>query len=557
MGLTWDGLSQGRASAPPHGPSPATAKNAVLRDTGIDQSGGAGAPASPPAEATVSLRERSSLRSQLTTFLRTRRFGLSTKLLALTAVFVMLAEVLIFVPSIANYRVQWLSDRLTVARLAALAAEAFPGGEMPDGMRDELLTAAQVRMVAIKRAERRSLVVREDETFDVAASYDLRTAQNIMPSSPWDWLQTRAGLIADAVTVFFTRDERLIRVVGQPNMTGNDYIEIVLAQGPLRKAMIRHGLNILALSIVISVVAGTLVYIALNSLFVRPLTRITRNMEHFSADPEDASRVITPSTRTDEIGTAERELAHMQSELNQLLAQKNRLAALGLAVSKINHDMRNMLANVQLLSDNLTSVNDPRVQRFAPKLIASLDRAIAFCNDTLRFGRAAEPPPRRELFLLRPLIEEVGESQGLPRLNADPRIDWKIEIDPALRLDGDKDQLYRVFSNLVRNSLQAIESRAPARNGAIAIKAVRSGPRVVVDITDTGPGLPARARTYLFQAFQSSTRRGGSGLGLAIAHELVTAHGGSIRLVESDATPDPESPGTHFRLEFTDRIPPQ
>ncbi len=532
-----------------------TANDAVLRDTGIDQAGGAGVPASPQAEATASPRVPSSLWETATNFIRNRRFGLSTKLLALTAVFVMLAEVLIFVPSIANYRVQWLSDRLTVARLAALAAEAFPGGEMPGGMRDELLTAAQVRMVAIKRAERRSLVVREDEDLDIAASYDLRTAQSVMPSTPWDWLQTRASLIADAVTVFFTRDERLIRVVGQPNMTGNDYIEIVLAQGPLRKAMIRHGLNILALSIVISVVAGTLVYIALNSLFVRPLTRITRNMEHFSAAPEDASRVINPSSRTDEIGTAERELAHMQSELNQLLAQKNRLAALGLAVSKINHDMRNMLANVQLLSDNLTSVNDPRVQRFAPKLIASLDRAIAFCNDTLRFGRAAEPPPRREPFLLRPLIEEVGDSQGLPRLSSDPHIDWRVEIDPGLRLDGDKDQLYRVFSNLVRNSLQAIESRSPARNGAIAIKAERAGQRVIIDLVDTGPGLPPRARTYLFQAFQGSTRRGGSGLGLAIAHELVTAHGGTIRLVESDATPDPQSPGTHFRLEFADRNP--
>lgn len=496
-----------------------------------------------------------SMRERVRTFIRSRRFGLSTKLLALTAVFVMLAEVLIFVPSIANYRVQWLSDRLTVARLAALAAEAFPGGEVPEGMRNELLSAAQVRMVAIKRAERRSLVVREDEDLDIAASYDLRAAQQVMPSAPIEWLQARGGLIADAIAVFFTPDDRLIRVVGQPSMTGNDYIEIALVQGPMRKAMVRHGLNILALSIVISAVAGSLVYIALNSLFVRPLTRITENMENFSAAPEDASRIIEPSSRGDEIGTAERELAHMQSELNQLLAQKNRLAALGLAVSKINHDMRNMLANVQLLSDNLTSVQDPRVQRFAPKLIASLDRAIAFCNDTLRFGRAAEAPPRRELFVLRALVEEVGDSQGLPRTASEPRVSWLVEIDPALRLDGDRDQFYRVLSNLVRNSVQALETRTPARAGSIRISAARSGRRVILDILDNGPGLPPRARTYLFQAFQGSTRRGGSGLGLAIAQELVIAHGGTIRLVETDAVSDPDGPGTHFRIEIPDRVP--
>src|SRR4029079_9562465 len=112
----------------------------------------------------------------------------------------------------------------------------------------------------------------------------------------------------------------------------------------------------------------------------------TRYMLRFSENPEDASRIIVPSQRRDEIGTAERELAHMQSELTQTLQQKNRLAALGLAVSKISHDLRNMLASAQLISDRLGSLPDLTVQRFAPKLIASLGRAISFCEGTLRFG---------------------------------------------------------------------------------------------------------------------------------------------------------------------------
>src|SRR5690606_38469618 len=132
-------------------------------------------------------------------------------------------------------------------------------------------------------------------------------------------------------------------VVGQPvGMTG-DVVDIVLPEAPLKAAMLKYGLNILLLSIIISVIAASLIYFALNGLLVQPMMRITSNMLNFSQNPEDASRIILPSQRDDEIGTAERELSHMQSELSHLLLQKNRLAQLGLAVSKINHDLRNML----------------------------------------------------------------------------------------------------------------------------------------------------------------------------------------------------------------------
>ncbi len=72
--------------------------------------------------------------------------------------------------------------------------------------------------------------------------------------------------------------------------------------------------------------------------------------------PESTARIIKPSGRGDEIGVAERELSDMQRDLVSMLHQKSRLAALGLAVSKINHDLRNLLASSQLLSDQLASV---------------------------------------------------------------------------------------------------------------------------------------------------------------------------------------------------------
>lgn len=467
-----------------------------------------------------------------------RSVSLSTKLLLLTGLFVMLAEVLIFVPSVANFRLNWLNDRLTAAQLASLAAEASPNGDVPQMLRNELLRTAQVKAVALKRNDQRQLILNADMPVAIDASFDLS-----MPGGSSSGLIGRLDAIWDAIDVLFGSGTRTFRIVGRPGSGGGDIIEIVLPEAPLKAAMLGFGLNILLLSIIISVITAALVYLSLNTLLVRPIMRVADNMLHFSNQPEDASRIIVPTGRGDEIGTAERELAHMQTELSLLLHQKSRLAALGLAVSKINHDLRNMLASAQLLSDRLAYSEDATVQRFAPKLIASLDRAIAFCNDTLRFGRAEEAAPRRDQMLLMPLVTEVADSLGLPREDI---IALNADMEPTLRVDADRDQLYRVLSNLTRNAIQAIESVGVDAKGSIRIIARRNDRIVQITISDDGPGFPPRAREHLFQAFQGSTRRGGTGLGLAIAFELIAAHGGSMRLL--DATP-----GATFEIQIPDR----
>ncbi|MGD9867593.1 MAG: sensor histidine kinase [Hyphomicrobiales bacterium] len=461
---------------------------------------------------------------------RPRPLGLSAKLLLLTIGFIMMAEVLVFVPSVSNFRKNWLTERLATAQVAALAADAVPNHELPRLLREELLRSAKVHAVALKRGEARELILRSEEPLEVGGHYDLRTAS---------W----ADLIEDAFEVYTAPSGRYIRVVGQPGFGAGEFIEIVISEAPLKKAMTRFGLNILALSILISMITAALVYFAINSLFIRPITRLTRNMVRFSRAPEDASRVIVPSGRGDEIGTAESELAHMQAELSSMLQQKTRLAALGLAVSKVNHDLRNMLANAQLISDRFSTIQDPTVQRFAPKLIASLDRAIRFCTETLKYGRAQEPAPERARFALRPLVEEVGQSLGL---GAGAAVRWRIDIEPGLRVDADRDQLYRVLANLLRNALQAIET-GERDGGEIAVRAAREGSVTAVEVADTGPGVPPRAREHLFQAFQGSARKGGTGLGLAIAAELVSAHGGEIVLM-------PSREGALFRFTVPDRV---
>lgn len=466
--------------------------------------------------------------------------GLPAKLLLLTAGFVMLAEILLFVPSVSAFRVSWLNDRLTAARLATLAASAVQGGVVPDALRADLLRTANVKTVAVRRDGRRRLILPPEDVLSVDAHFDLRSSPDQGVSAN---LKSWLSQVGDALAVYVSRDDRVIRVLGPNGPRPDDFIEIVMPEAPLRAAMRQHALNILGLSVIISLITAALVYLALSALLVRPMMRITRNMVHFGQSPEDKSRIIEPSGRRDEIGVAERELAGMQGQLSQLLIQKNRLAQLGLAVSKINHDLRNMLANAQLISDRLSESSDPVVQRFAPKLIASLDRAINFCNDSLKFGKAEEAAPRRDLMLLRPLVEEVGDGLGLPREGA---IAWKVEIDEKLRIDADQEHLFRVLSNLTRNAVQALESEGEGKKGEIVVKAWREGRRAFIELADNGPGIPPKTRERLFQAFQASTRKGGSGLGLSIAAELVAAHGGTLQLLDIPR-------GAAFLIQIPDR----
>jgi signal transduction histidine kinase len=455
--------------------------------------------------------------------------GLSAKLLLLTILFVMLAEVLVFVPSVSNFRRQWLMERLAAAQIASLAAEAAPGGQLPSMLRDELLERAQVKAIAVKRADERRLVIEMDMPAEIDAAFDLRDAS---------WLT----LIADALMVYVAPEDRIIRVVGEPGMGEGEMIDVVMGEAPLKAAMIRYGLDILGLSILISIITAALVYLSLDALLVKPMTKLTSNIVRFSEAPEDPTRVIEPSRRRDEIGTAERELSAMQKELADTLSQKTRLAALGLAVSKISHDLRNMLSSAQLLSDRLITVKDPTVQRLVPKLIASLDRAIRLSARTLDYGQAQETPPKRKRFPLAPLVAEIGDSLGLPR----QEIDWSVDVEPTLQVDADRDQLYRVLSNLSRNAVQALESDG-GEMGEILISARREGAVTVIEVADSGPGVSEKARAHLFEAFQSVARKGGSGLGLAIAHELVQAHGGQISLVKNEG-------GATFRVTIPDLV---
>jgi signal transduction histidine kinase len=445
-------------------------------------------------------------------------FGLSARLLLLTAFFVMLSEVFIYAPSIARFRLVYLEERIAAAHLASLALEVPPDNMVSAELRKQLLDHAGAQGIVLKRSASKSLILARDMPPRIDATYDLSKG-------------TFFGLIGDALMTLAGDGDRVLRVMGTSPKQPDVEIEVVINEAPLRAAMIDYSTRILALSIVISLMTAVLVYLSLQWLFVRPMRSLTASMILFREDPEDGHRLVVPGKRSDELGIAERELAGMQRGLRAALMQKARLAALGTAVTKINHDLRNILATAQLVSDHLERTDDPNVRRIAPTLMGAIDRAVTLCSKTLRFAQEGTAELELMWFPLRPLVEEVAEA--ISGMAGDSVVENGVTVD--FRLHADRDQIYRVLINLMRNAFEA-----GARCVTIAASADES--QTSIEIMDDGPGLPARVQANLFQPFTGSTRVGGSGLGLSIARDLLRGHGGDIELVQT--SPD----GTVFRL---------
>jgi signal transduction histidine kinase len=438
--------------------------------------------------------------------------SLSGRFLILTVIFVMLAEVLIFVPSIARYRLDYLTNRMERAQIAALALLGADGMIQPE-VEQELLENAGVLNVVLRRDSMRQLVLSSDLPGPVARTVDLRDPD------PWT-------LIRDALLRFVTPEPEIIRVIAEPARGGGVQIEAALDTSELHDALIDYGLNILVLSLVISAITAIFLFLAVRRLMVLPIKSLVRQMKRYAEAPEDARRVIEPRSRVLELREAETTLRDLETQLTQNLRQKERLAALGSAVAKVSHDLRNILTTATLLGDRLEHVDDPTVKRVGPKLVASLTRAVNLTEGTLAFGRAEEPPPALQIVEARAFLEELCESERLSV--PDGAVTIRCDADPGLSLRADPEQLLRVIGNLVRNARQAVQ--ASGQGGEIVIRATETPEAWEIRVGDDGPGLPPKAQENLFLAFQGSVRKGGTGLGLAIARELVQGHGGSLTL---------------------------
>lgn len=450
---------------------------------------------------------------------------LSGRFLLLTIIFVMLAEVMIFVPSVARFREDYLRERLERSQIASLTLLASPDDMVATELRQELLANADVYNIVLRRDEMRELVLESPMPHAVDMVVDLRK-------------NTPLSLILGAYDTLMNGSDRVILVLGEPVKGGGVLIEATMAEKPLKQAMIAYGKRILFLSFGLSLAIAGMLFFAIRRLIGAPISRVVRQIQNFQSAPEDSRQIIEPNARVTEFYKAETALAEMETQLNASLVERKRLVALGGAVSKISHDLRNILTTTQLLADSMEMSKDPRVQRIAPKLVNSLSRAVNLCERTLSFGKAEEAAPILALVPLHQLVDDVAEAERLAIGDANVKIATKIP--PKMMIWADQEQLFRVISNLTRNARQVL--MADKKGGDIIIAAMQNEQSSTITITDTGPGLPLKARENIFKPFEGSARVGGSGLGLAISAELIANHDGKLEMTESTAQ------GTSFQI---------
>ncbi len=467
--------------------------------------------------------------------IRSRKFSLppfarslSARLLVLTVLFVMLAEVLIYAPSVSNFRTNWLKDQAESAHIAILALEAAPAELISEDLKAQLLSRADAYAVVLKRADRRLLLF-------TAPPPPVDVTVNLADGSLF-------GNIGAAFATMARAGDPTLRLISPTEEDPDLEVEVVLNEAQLRAEMIGYSRNILLLSVVISLITGLLLYLSLQWLMVRPMRRITEDMTRFSQDPKDSTVGLKETRRTDEIGVAQTVLAEMQKDLRGALRQQEHLAALGSAMSKINHDLRGILSTAVLLSDRLSGVDNPEVKRVASPLIQAIDRAINLCTRTLNYARDEGPELTHTRFRLHELIGDVASDLAVLAesergdAGAGPQVVNEVPDDTIV--EADRDQIYRVFSNLGRNAFEA-----GARRVTISVSSSANG-ELTVEAADNGPGLANAARESLFKPFKGSARQGGTGLGLVIARDVMQAHGGDLELAASG------DDGTVFRLTF-------
>jgi len=440
-------------------------------------------------------------------------FGLSWRVLGLVIAAVMAAEVLIFLPSIARFRVSYLEQLVENGTLAALTLDATPDRMVTEELKRMLLDHARVDAVVLVEAGK------PNRALTLVPPRDEMPSFNLMERSA-------LGLIWDALAAMGRDGSLYLRIGGYSNRLPTAMVWVVVDEEPMRLAMHAYAGRILALSIIIALFTAALLYLALRWLIVRPLQDLSGDMTDFRRAPE-AVALKTPATRGDEIGVVDREFRNLQRELHASLRQKTRLAEVGSAANKINHDLRNILATARLMSDRLARSEDARTRALAPTILGTIDRATRLAGDALDYVRG-RPEPRLAEVDLGDLVDEVGthlEEEGED--SAPERVrHWRNEVPTGCAVRADRDHLFRIFANLGRNAFQA-----GANTVTVRVSSARGF--LLVDVADDGPGVPEPMRAALFRPFAAGGRSGGSGLGLAIARDLVRAQRGDISLIDN------------------------
>src|SRR5216683_6052918 len=447
---------------------------------------------------------------------RNLAFGLSVRILGMVIAAVMIAEILLFLPSIGRFRMAYLYQLIESGTLASLALDATPDNMVTEEVKRALLNNARVDTVVLVEPNKPKRALMTIEPRPTMPSYNLKE-------------EGMFTLIWDALAAMTHDGARYIRVGGESMRLPHAMVWIIVDELPMRIAMYSYATRILVLSIIIALFTAALLYLALRWLVILPLQDLSTDMTAFRRAPEEPGTERPPTQRNDEIGVVDREFQNLQRELRASLRQKSRLAEVGAATNKINHDLRNMLSTARLLSDRLARSDDERTRSLAPTILNTIDRATRLASDAIQYVRD-RPIPRLSEFDLSDLVDEVGVALQEQGEDSTPNIvrHWDNAVGADQPVRADRDLLYRVFVNLGRNAFEAGAT-------TVTVRARTSGGHLVIEVADDGPGVPQEVADQIFRPFTRGGRAGGAGLGLAIARDLVLAHGGDIALAETSA----------------------
>ena len=449
---------------------------------------------------------------------------LSGKLLILTILFVLLAEAVIFFPSAASFRQDWLRERAESAGHITLALNGVPDTYNRMMLSETFMKDTDISVVTTEIEGESQLVLGTPPDTTEFQIIDLRG------DTPYrfDLKNTLAA---------FSQKTGYFRVLANPPADSFDTLEYLVPRAALQKAMERYCHNILQLSILIALITGLLIYSVLSYVIIRPIRRLSDEIAEFREDPAAPLKANRTGGRKDEIGDLSRSFTDMQEGVQSSFEQRRRLADLGLAVSKINHDLRNVLTSAQLVSDRLAMDKDERVAKMGERLVRAVDRGVRIAEGVLDYSQDKD----EVLNLEKCNLAMVASEAAIDTLKPYPQIAFENQVDKTLFVMADADHTYRIFQNIVRNAAQALAKQDDAK---ITILSFDREENIIACVKDNGPGLAKKARENLFTPFKGSTGVGRTGLGLTISKELAQAQGGDLELVRSDET------GTVFEVSL-------
>jgi len=430
----------------------------------------------------------------------------------------MLAELVIFIPSATEFRQDWLNMRAQQAGLLALALTGVPDYEASEILTKQFMEDTDVIMMSAKRDGMSEFMLGQPPEVSDIDVIDLREKR-------------RLPLFRDAFRAFFGSSEGSLRVLAASPVQGQDALELIIPKDKLQWAMRDYAKRIAYLSLAIALITGLMIYLAMLFMIIRPIEKLVTGLANFREDPEKRRSNLPPSSRKDEIGQLQREFYDMKQGVRASFKQRERLATLGMAVAKINHDLRNVLASASLVSERLERDQEDRIAKMGARLTRTIDRGIKLTSEVLNFSLSGQDEADLAVVRISLLVgEAAGDTLGSFGTGA-RRISFTNKIPSEMIVTADKDHTYRIFHNLFRNAAQAmakIPDDEAIRN--LTVEAIPAGDHISILVKDTGPGLPDKAKNNLFKAFASASGRGSTGLGLTISQDLAREQGGDIML---------------------------